>query len=562
MTIDGPTGVDQSSARRRRTSTRLLLFAGSSWARIFATFLVTVYLTRLLMGELGAVLAGLFYMFSFMTRFIVPLRGALSQVMTREAAAALTAGDRERVRRVFSNAVVLSGALSLVALLAMGSLAPFVAQIFEVPDRFVEFCQIAVVCEALIAASVLFFNPWVNMYLATQRIVAENVARTTERLLDLFAAMLAFWVLPGLGVFAGVHIFVLFVVMRMVLRVSQQFVRAVIIHWLVSSARVRLAMVNRKEMREIGAVGGWSLSNAAANMSFYAADQPFVNVFFGPVYNAIFAIVTRLQGMGQLLGGNLSFGVQAMAADYHELGKHELNRRILLTSMRLTSTISAMCTAGVVLLCVPIVDVWLGSVLRADEELMAAMPYERVLYLIAGFTTVLIPSVWFSQAMLTSTKVLYGMGLIRRYSPQMLIAACAKLLLAWVGLRFFGAGPMWIVWSTVIAQVWCFGYAFPALITEVFSMRHRDLFMEVYGRPLMAIALPTAGLYTITRLVNDWDLARLLLAIMVGGVLFVPGFYLIALDGHERARLTELIVSVRTNGPRVLLNRGKKKRKR
>jgi hypothetical protein len=118
------------------------------------------------------------------------------------------------------------------------------------------------------------------------------------------------------------------------------------------------------------------------------------------------------------------------------------------------------------------------------------------------------------------------------------------------------------VWSTVIAQVWCFGYAFPALITEVFSMRHRDLFMEVYGRPLMAIALPTAGLYTITRLVNDWDLARLLLAIMVGGVLFVPGFYLIALDGHERARLTELIVSVRTNGPRVLLNRGKKKRKR
>src|SRR5690606_26479421 len=84
VSSEGTAGGQQRRVRRRRTSTRLIVFAGSSWGRIFATFLVTVYLTRLLMDELGAVLAGLFYMLSLMTRFLVPLRAALSQVMTRE----------------------------------------------------------------------------------------------------------------------------------------------------------------------------------------------------------------------------------------------------------------------------------------------------------------------------------------------------------------------------------------------------------------------------------------------------------------------------------------------
>ena len=300
-------GVDQSSIRRRRTSTRLLVFAGSSWARIFATFLVTVYLTKLLMGELGLVLAGLFYMFSFMTRFIVPLRSALAQVMTREAAAALSVGDRERVRVVFSNAVVLASGMALLTLAGVGVLTVFVADIFRPPGlddpaEFVRLARIAVVCEGLIAAAVLFFTPWVHLYLGTQRVLAEDVARTTERVLDLVAAALAFWALPRLGVFAETHVFVLFVVTRAALRVGQQVVRSAIIRRLVRAARVRVGLIRRREMREIGAVGGWSLSNAAANMGFYAVDQPFVYVFFGPVYNAIFAVVTP-QGMGQMLGG-------------------------------------------------------------------------------------------------------------------------------------------------------------------------------------------------------------------------------------------------------------------
>lgn len=566
MTQDGarPRGVDQSSVQHRRTSTRLLLFAGSSWARIFVTFLVTVYLTKLLMGELGLVLAGLFYMFSFMTRFIVPLRSALAQVMTREAAAALSVGDRERVRVVFSNAVVLATGMALLTLVGVGLLTVFVADIFPAPegfgdkDEFVRLARIAVLCEGLIAASVLFFNPWVNLYLATQRVLAENVARTTERALDLVAAALAFWVLPRLGMFEGVHVFVLFVASRAALRVGQQAARSAIIRRLVRAARFRAGLVSRREMREIGAVGGWSLSNAAANMGFYAVDQPFVYVFFGPVYNAIFAVVTRLQGMGQMLGGNISFGVEAMSADHHQLGRHELNRRILLTSMRLTSTISAMCTAAVVLLCVPIVDVWLGRELRADPDLMAAMSYERALWLVGGFTAILLPSVWFSQAMLVSTKVLYGMGLIRRYSPWMIQAAVGKLILAWVGLQFFGAGPMWVVWSTVIAQVWCFGVMFPSLICSVFEMRRRELAMQVYGRPVLSVVAPTIGLFAMTRVVGEWDLTMLVAALALGGVLYAPGFFFIGLDGHERRRLMELVNAVWKRGPQIVMNKARR----
>ena len=247
-----------------------------------------------------------------------------------------------------------------------------------------------------------------------------------------------------------------------------------------------------------------------------------------------------------------------MAADHHQLGRHELNRRILLTSMRLTSTISAMCTAAVVLLCVPVVDVWLGKELRSDEDLIALMSYDRALLLVAGFTAVLLPSVWFSQAMLVSTKVLYGMGMIRRYSPWMIQAAAAKLVLAWIGLQFFGAGAMWVVWSTVIAQVWCFGVMFPSLICRVFEMRRAELFAQVYGRPLLTIAAPTAGLFAMTRVVGEWDLRLLVLALVVGGVLYAPGFFFIGLDRNEQRRLLELANAVRKRGPQVLMNRARR----
>ena len=107
--MNGPPGSGGGGGspgrHRHRTSTRLLLFAGSSWGRIGATFFVTIFLTKLLFEHLGLELAGLHFLFAFMTRFLTPLRGALAREMTREEAGALardwriSEGQRAQVER-------------------------------------------------------------------------------------------------------------------------------------------------------------------------------------------------------------------------------------------------------------------------------------------------------------------------------------------------------------------------------------------------------------------------------------------------------------------------------
>ncbi|MGP1309154.1 MAG: lipopolysaccharide biosynthesis protein [Phycisphaerales bacterium] len=551
--------VDPKAPRSRRTSTRLLVFAGSSWLRIFATFLVTIALLPLLVRYLGLELTGLYYLFAIMTRFLAPLRGALARVMTREVAGALAAGDNERVTRVFTNAVSISACTALLAALIMGTLTAFAPQVFTVPAPHADLARFALACETLIVAAFLFFNPWLNLFIASQRVLSENISRTIERSLDLVAAGLAFWVVPKFGPAASVHPFVAFTCCRAILRVGQYMVRSFVISRAIPQARLRPSKLSKRELKELSKEGGWSLGNASANVGFYLTDQPFMNVFFGPAYNALFAIVTRLQGMGQMLGNNVAFGLEAMVADHHEMGRHHLNKRIMLTGMRVTSSITVFCTVCVVVLAPQIVDVWLGKNLRNDPAIQS-MGYDRAITLIWTFSAILLPSVWFSQAMLVSTRVLYGMGHNRLFSPWLMAAAAIKIVIAWVGLRFFGAGPMWVVWSTVIAQAWCFGWIFPRLIKKVFDLSMARVFLETYILPLLS-TLPSAALLAGASLyVRDWTLMKLAGALAAAGVVYAPMFFFAALRSDERARVIHLVHM----GPKAALKqvKGGRRKKR
>lgn len=556
---EGAPGGKPGGRSGRRTSTRLLVFAGSSWLRIGATFFVTIYLAILLFKHLGVELAGLHLLFAFMTRFLTPLRAALSRVMTREVAGALAVDDRARVTRVFSNAVVLSTGGAAIAFLLMGTLSLFVVQVFTVPAQYASMARLAIWCETAIVTSFLFFNPWLNLFIASQRVLSENIARTLERCLDLFAAMIAFWVFPTIPSVASAHPFVAFTVVRAALRIGQHVGRSFIISRLVTPARVRFGLINKHDLRALSKEGGWSLGNASANVGFYVTDQPFVNVFFGPAYNALFAIVTRLQGMGQMLGNNVAFGLEAMVADHHEMGRHDLNKRIMLTGMRVTSSITVFCTLCVVLLAPQIVDLWLGKQLKQDAAIQA-MGYEHALALIWSFSAILLPSVWFSQAMLVSTRVLYGMGHNRLFSPWLMAAAALKITLAWVGLQFLGAGPMWVAWSTVIAQAWCFGWVFPRLIKKVFDVSMGRVFVETYALPLMSTIPSALVILASWRVVTDWTLKHLIVVLLVAGVVYAPAFFFAALRADERSRLVHLVKM----GPRAAMKQarsGKRKKK-
>jgi O-antigen/teichoic acid export membrane protein len=449
---------------------------------------------------------------------------------------------------------------AVVATLAGGVillLVPFATTVLRIPPEYTEISRFALYCEAAIAWSVFFFSPWLNMFVASQRVLSENISKTIERMLDLAAAALAFWVMPRFEIFEAAHLFVLYAGARALLRVSQQMFRAGLIMVLIPALRFRRSLISASKMRELGKESAWAISNTASNIGFYAVDQPFANVFFGLAYNTVYAIVARLQSMGQLLGNNVAFGLEAMVADHHELGRHELNKRIMLAGMRVTSSVTGFCIALVVVLTPQLIDVWIGKQLRQDATLLEHMSYQDTVRQIWILAAILLPSVWFSQSMLVSTRVMYATGHNRVFTPTLMAGAGLKIFIAWVGLKFFEAGITWIVWSTVIAQVWCCGIAIPRIIKRLYDVPIRSLFVEALLLPVLSIVPSTALLIVASQLVDRWGLIELMLASVAAGLVYAPSLFLFAMRRDERSRLVGLV----RVGPKIV-SRMKEARRR
>lgn len=524
-----------SVPNERSLTGKLLAAAGSSWARILVFFGVSFILTPILLAELGVDLFGVFMLVSVSMALAGPLRGAIRKTLTRELTAAVSSRDPERVRRVFSNGVVLGAFGGAAVLVITAGLALIAPRVLRVEPEHQPLLSLAIALEGLLIVELLGLMAWHNLYFATHRIVEENAHRAINRSLDLAAILTASLVLHT-------HIFVAFVGLRFVLHTTHHLIKAWRAARLVPSARFSRAMINLAEIRSMAQTGGWSTANQIARLGFYQADQILLNVFFGPVYNGIYAIVNQLRSWARMFGGNVAFGIEAVAADLHEKGDREGTKRVLLSVMKITASITAFfaITAAV---CAPaVVRLWLGKRLTGDTALLEIMTGEQALALIGSFVLIIAPSTIIAETHNSAANILYGMGLIRTYSIPMLIAAGGKIVLATVALALT-RDPLWIAWATLIAQAALYIGAFGWIIVRHAGVGPSRLALEVYGRGMLAYAPVLAVGLVMMRDGAQTTVPTLLMTLAAMGAVFVVIFVSLTMTGHERRRLLGLVSS-------------------
>lgn len=516
-----------------RTSTKLVLFGASSWGRLAVWLAAALVITPLLIQSLGLVLFGLYGLVTALTSMAQPLRIAVLRVMTREMASARAAGDGRRVSEVFSNGLMVSLCASAALSVAMIALIVFAPALFRIPEEHEWRVRVALLCEWAVLLTLVALPAWMNIFVAAQRVMLENVNLSIDRLLLLVAAALTA-ALPE-----GIDAFVFFVCMRAAFVVSQSAVKVFMARRIERNARFRASLVSRAQMRAIAATGGWSLSNVVADISFFTLDQPLLNLFFGPIYNALYRVYGQLHSMAQMLGSNLIFGIEGLATDVHERKGRESTRALMLTTMRVTGAVTGVCAVGASVFTLPILDVWLGERLRADEDLLRLMPYEEAARYLQLLAIVLMSTMVLSQPSIAASRVLYGMGLIRAYSPAMLAASGAKLVLALAALAA-GAPPISVALASFAAQAWLYGWFFPRLIARECDAPLREVLWNGYGRAICA-ALPALAVALALRFgVDRWDWTTLLVSFALTGLAWLGAFYTIALRSSERSRLREL----------------------
>ena len=536
-----PTSL-RGKANSHRLSSKMLLFTGSNWARVVLGMVVGFIAIPILLSQFGAVLFGIFILLTQLTRwFIQPIRGAMEQTVLRELTKAISTDDHAGLRKALTNGLCITGGFALITLVA-GTILTFSVGVLNIPQEYLFRARVVVACETIFIAQYFLSGPYRALYLASHKIIQLNFDQVLQRSADLVAVLIAI-PLPVSDTFIA------FVLIRVGIQCINTLYRVTKISIQMPSARVDLKTIDRTTMRTMMSTGAWSLANPLSRMAYYFSDHLLLNIFFGPVYNTIYSLGRQLVGHGQRFGSQVAAGIEAIAADMHETGRKGSMKVLMLTSMRYSCAVTILCTVIVGVFTHPILEAWLGKQLNSDEELAKIMPAGEAMILAWQYAAILLIGGVFSETQTAATRVLYGMGLIRSYSPAMLTGAVAKIMLsiAAIGLcvtLMSDPSPQVVLVLpavTLLCQIGIYGIYLPLLIKRVTGVGLLEMHRDAYLRPMLAVTPTLILSVAIVMNVEHWNLLNLGMWLFVVGCSYLPMGYFVAMLPKERKRVMEVL---------------------
>lgn len=528
-------GPPPTPPAHRTAFSRLIILASASWVRLALTFATGFIITPILLRALGTDLFGLLMLVSLTITASDPVMAIINKACNRELTGALSSGDGARTRRVFTNAVALSALAACVTAVLPIALAALAPLVFNYEPRHDLRVRAAILTEGSIVVVVVLTAPWSNLVLASQRMVAENASRVVSRLLDLGAVLLA--------VALPFDAFLAFALLRAGLQIALYVARSAWIARLVHDARFDPALRDNAMIRSMAGTGAWAFGDFVGRFGFYDADHLLLNIFRGPVYNGVYQVVNQIRGYTRLVGVSMLAGVEAIAADLHERGRIETLRRVLISS-----TAHSFAIVGVSCICAgaffgPLLDCWLGKILRADPELARVMTYDDARRFAWLFLLIGLPGLLFGESHTGASSILYGMGRIRAYAPVVLAGAVVRIIVVIVLLRQ-GASPLVLAGVTSVGLLLIYAGYFPVLLARTVELPWGVFVWRTYGRPLLSLAPVAALAWWMSVALAPWSILKIAACCAALGALYAPFAFLFVLDGHERGRALGLLRSL------------------
>lgn len=522
-----------SDTPSRSTAGQLLSIVASGWGRLALTFLAGVIITPLMIREFGLIRFGMFMMIVQLTDLTVyTFLSALSRSMIRELSALRVRGEHERFTRVFSNGVALSTSLFLLIASLGVPLQWLGVEVLDFAPELSVDLRNCILATALLSGLYIGITPWQALVISSGKIVQLNVFMLINRLCDLIAILVVLAIRPP-------EMFIAFVWLRTGMRAMSLISMSVYGRAITPHGRFRIRTISAGVLKDLVRTGGWAMGIPVSQLSFYELDQILLNLFVGPLYNAIYGISNQIRGYARMAGSSIILGTDALAADLQERGKIESVRNVLDATVRFPLVITG---CGAILLAVfaePVISLWVGDAIREHVQ-EGGLSASEIVAIVANFATLILIGTVIAEPHYTAASVLYGMGHLKRFSPLLLISSIVKIGLA-AALLASGMPAISAIVVTVVLQLLVYGMYFPWLIADVSQRSMLELLRSVYLRPLLSLGIFFGIAYSVRSLVEIDSL--LMLVVVLGGVgsTYLPLAYFIALRPAERERLVGMV---------------------
>lgn len=340
--------VEQNKQSRRIAKNSLLLFV-----RMFVLMLINLYAVRVLQSRLGIVDFGVFHVVAGVITMLTCVSSVMAVSTQRFYSYAQGKGEYNTLRRIFSVSVNVNIMFSVLFILLFETLGVwFLNTKLDIPsDRIVaanwvfQFALFSFVCT-------LCQIPFTAAFIAHEDMGTYALITTAECVLKLAVALLIGIVaIDNLQFYsAGLLVVSLFVFGTYLFVAGRRYTECS--YELVTESAYYKRLVS---------FSGWTFLGSIANVGLIQGNAILINLFFGPLVNAAFAVSVNVYNAFMSLCNNVVLAIRpAMVRAFAERNHAYLNR-LFYVSNKAIALLTLMIAMPLLYEMDFILKVWLGD---------------------------------------------------------------------------------------------------------------------------------------------------------------------------------------------------------
>ena len=503
------------------TAGRIIKNTGWLYAKMAVTMFISLWVTRLILGALGATDFGIYGIVGGAIAMLGFLNNAMAGATQRFMNYAEGAGDAHRKTEIFNVSVVIHWGVALTVALVL-TLAAFIFfnGVLNIPDDRLSAAYVAYACLIVSTVATIISVPYDAVLNAHENMRYYAFVGVLESLLKLAVAYAC--------VFATSDKLIVYSLLMMLIPITSRTIMQTYCtrHY----AECRLAPRrhwSRQTAEEMGRFAGWNFLGSITSLLGNYGMGLVLNHFFGAALNAAQSVAGQVNGQLMVCSNNMIKAVNPVISKSEGAGERRQMIVRATTANKFSFGMLAILAIPVILEARYLLEVWLVT-----------LPDWVVVFTALALTRALI-----EQLTISYGSAINAEGHVAAYNKVRSINNLLPLVA--VTLLFMGgASPVWLYLT---------GIAFSGIIggAACVYFMHRNCGMN-YHYFVKVLFLPAAlslgiafGVGAVPVALMEASFLRLCLTTLLSMGTYALAFWYITLAGSERATLLGLLQKFR-----------------
>ena len=485
--------------------------------RMIFTMVVSLYTTRVFLEALGVIDYGIYNVVGGFVAMFGLMSGSLSAAISRFITYELGAGNKDRLKNVFSSSITIQIGLSILIILLVEAVGIwFVNNKMVIPENRLVAANWVLQISALTFAINLISIPYNAALIAHERMGAFAFFAILESLLKLLICFAIVEVSCDRLIFYTILLGVVAVVIRLLygFYCKRHFEECTYYY-----------TFDKEVLYKMFSFAGWNMFGAGSSVLREQGVNVLLNLFFGAAVNSARSVAQQVSGSVVQLANNIMIAVNPQITKNYAAGNMDYTMHLVFMGARFTMfllllmAIPLLCETEIVL------KLWLHEV-----------PNYTIVFVRLVLIYLMVEAVSYSMVTL-----MLATGDIKKY--QIIVGGCQLLNfpLAWIVLAL-GYGPEYTVVVSIIVGTACMVlrlYMLKQMVEFPVYRFLKDVYFNIWLVALVALPLPVFIVYQ-----YEDSIARFLVVSIVSITTTTLSILSIGCNSHERKLLLSKVKSV------------------